>query len=67
VNAQDDRKLTPLHLELIRRHVEFARMYLEHGADVNSQNDHKSTRLHLALTGGHVEFAQVLLSSTAQK
>ena len=41
--------------------MDFARLLVEHGADVNSQDDYKSTPLHLASRGGHVEIARVLL------
>jgi ankyrin repeat protein len=42
-------------------HAVFARLLIQHGADVNAPDVDKSTPLHLASKGGHVEFAQVLI------
>jgi len=39
---------TPLHVAITHGHVEFARVLVEHGADVNSQDYFKSTPLHFA-------------------
>ena len=56
---------TALHEASIRGHLEFARMLIEHGADVNAQDYRKSTPLHLASMRVHVELAQMLLERGA--
>jgi len=66
VNASGfDYNGTPLHVALRGGHVKFARVLLEHGADVNAQDDYKSTPLHVALKDGQVGFARVLLEHGA--
>ena len=62
VNATDsDYNQTPLHVSLRSGHVEFARVLVDHGANMNARDSHKSTPLHLASEGGHVEFARELI------
>jgi ankyrin repeat protein len=66
VNAKDfDYNWTPLHVASRDRHGVFARLLVQHGADVNALDVDKSTPLHLASKGGHVEFAQVLIEHGA--
>ena len=56
---------TPLHLASRDRHVEVARVLLEHGANVTTQDVDESTPLHLASGRGHVDITRLLLDHGA--
>ena len=66
VNAKSlDDGQTPLHTTLRGGHVEFARLLIQHGADVSAQDNCKWTPLHFASEGGHVQLAWLLIGHGA--
>jgi ankyrin repeat protein len=70
VNSTDGQGSSPLHIAIRRRHVEIARLLIEHGADVNATTRKGSTPLALALGGidpanDPLEFVSVLLANGA--
>ena len=56
---------TPLHLTSRMGHVDLARLFIEHGADVAAQSKDGTTPLHRASEGGHVDLAQLLIEHGA--
>ena len=68
VNAQAfDKRETPLHVALRRRHMDIAQLLLKHGADPDARFYGKYTLLHQASNEGDVELAQFLLKHGADK
>jgi len=56
---------TPLHLASENRHVDLARMLVEHGADVSAQRKDGSTALRLASFNDDVDLARTLVERGA--
>ena len=54
---------TPLHMAVIRRNVDLAKMLLKNGADANARNGDGRTPLHLAVD--QAEMAALLLTHGA--
>ena len=55
-----DKRETPLHVSLHRRHLDVARLLLEHGANIDAENNEGNTSFQLALEAGHHEMAGFL-------
>jgi ankyrin repeat protein len=66
VSATDASGATPLHWAALNGDLEFARLLLEHGADVEAQaRGEGMTPLHAAAAGGDVDLVELLLERGA--
>ena len=65
VQAQDDKKLTPLHMAALKGHVKAIEALLKAGASVEAEDDSKDTPLHGAAFEGHVEAIKALVVAGA--
>ena len=65
VNASNPYGMTPLHVAVIMRRLELARLLLEHGAAVNAQTSVHQTPLHHAVLHKNAEMARLLLEHGA--
>ena len=65
--AQVESGFTPLHEAALNGDIEFARLLLEHGADVNAKMKDGKTPLTFAVEGGQTEMASFLRERGAVK
>ena len=56
---------TPLHLAVLKGHLDMCQMLLKHQPDLRAQDNKGNTPLHVAATGGHLEVARMLLECKA--
>jgi len=61
VDAEDDNRLTPLHVISRYGNIKATRLLLEHGARVDARDDNHSTPLHIAFRSGSAGVARLLL------
>lgn len=52
---------TPLHLAVVKGHVDVTKLLLKNGADVNARNIFQNTPLHLATLNNRAEIVKILL------
>lgn len=65
VNAEDQEKMTPLHLVAMRDALDAARVLRDSGADVNAKDKDDLTPLHLATMRNVFRIAELLLEHGA--
>jgi ankyrin repeat protein len=59
--SQNEMHVTPLHSAVAHRHLQIARLLLEHDANVNARQADDFTALHAAAQNGQLEMVKLLL------
>ena len=67
VNSKDNAGWSPLHEACIKKHVECARLLLQHGAEVNAKAENHDTPLHDACSKDAIDIIELLLDHGACK
>ena len=65
LEAQNDKKATPLHLAAMHGRLDSIIVLLAAGASVGALDDENATPLHLATVQGHSESIEVLVAARA--
>jgi ankyrin repeat protein len=64
--SQNEMRVTPLHSAVAHRHLQIARLLLEHDANVNARQADDFTALHAAAQNGQLEMVKLLLEFGAE-
>ncbi|WP_245994743.1 MULTISPECIES: ankyrin repeat domain-containing protein [unclassified Wolbachia] len=62
VNAQNNKRYTPLHIAAEKNHIEVVKILVEK-ADVNAEGIEDKTPLHLAAAKGHKDVVETLIAN----
>jgi cytohesin len=66
IEAQDQQRLTPLHLSCNLGQTAVAKILLEHGANIHCFGEQHQTPLHKAAAVGNTDLVRLLISASVQ-